>query len=472
MSYRDLREWIQKVDELGELRVVEGADWNLEIGALTVLASKGKEGSPALLFDRIKDYPKGYRLLVGFFESLRRSALTTNLPLDITREGFVSAWRKRLSDPPAIPPKTVSSGPVLENSFEGDAIDLWKFPVPFWHARDGGRYIGTGHVIITRDPEDGWVNMGTYRTQVLDRDRLAIWMSPGKHGRIHRTKYFDAGKPCPVVACFGVDPLLHMIASRQEPFGHSELDSVGGIKNAPVQVIRGDYTGLPIPAHAEIAVEAEFLPDEEAVEGPFSEWTGYYASGEKMQPVVRVKRLYHRNDPIITGNPEYRPTAFADQAYELLRAAYIRDQVEKAGVPDVTAVASYLRRFFTVIAIKQRYPGHARQAGVVASQCHGGAYLGRYVVVVDDDVDVYNIHEVLWAMCTRADPARATEVIRRAWSGPIDPAIPKEEKGFNSRMIIDACRPFEWREDFPPAAEVSPELRERVMRKWRDPLFT
>jgi UbiD family decarboxylase len=144
MAYKDVREWIQRVDEMGELKVIEGADWNLEIGALAVLASKHKENSPALLFDRIKDYPTGYRILVGFFESLKRSALTTNLPLDITREGFIQAWRERLAKPASVPPVTVSSGPIMENVFKDDEIDLFKFPVPFWHERDGGRYIGTG----------------------------------------------------------------------------------------------------------------------------------------------------------------------------------------------------------------------------------------------------------------------------------------------------------------------------------------
>jgi UbiD family decarboxylase len=104
MSYRDVREWIQKVDDMGELKVVEGADWNLEIGALSVLASKHKDNTPALLFDRIKDYPAGFRILVGFFESLRRSALTTNLPIDISREGFIQACRERLATSPSIPP--------------------------------------------------------------------------------------------------------------------------------------------------------------------------------------------------------------------------------------------------------------------------------------------------------------------------------------------------------------------------------
>ena len=164
MGYKDLREWIQQVDEMGELKVLEGVDWNLEIGTLTVLASKGKAGSPALLFDRIKGYPQGYRVLVGLFESLRRSALTTNLPTDISREGFIKSWRERLSHRPLIPPVTVKSGPILENVYEGKDIDMWKFPVPFWHEQDGGRYIGTADIIITRDPEGGsrWEPTGSW----------------------------------------------------------------------------------------------------------------------------------------------------------------------------------------------------------------------------------------------------------------------------------------------------------------------
>ncbi len=470
-AYKGVRGWLERAEEIGELKVLEGADWNLEIGTLTALASKGRADSPALLFDKIKDYPAGYRVLVGFFESLKRSAITTNLPVDISREEFIQSWRDRLANRPLIPPVTVNSGPIMENVFEGKDIDMLKFPAPFWHEQDGGRYIGTGHVIITRDPEEGWVNMGTYRTMVHNRDELAIWMSPGKHGRIHRQKHFDQGKPCPVVACFGIDPLLHMIASRPEPFGQCELDYVGGIKGEPIEVIQGKYTGLPIPAHAEIAIEGEILHNESKVEGPFGEWTGYYASGERVEPVVKVKRLYHRNDPILTGSPPFRPTGRSDQCNDLLRAAYIRDQVEKAGVPDVKEVASYYGRFLTAISIRQRYPGHARQAGLMASQVHGGAYLGRITVVVDDDIDASDINDVLWAVCTRADPVQAVEILRRCWSGPLDPAIPKDKKGVSSRMVIDACRPYEWMKDFAPTIEIPKEQREAAMKKWKMELF-
>src|SRR4026207_333237 len=142
MGYKDVREWIEQVERMGELKVIEGADWNLEIGALSVLASKHKENSPALLFDRIKDYPQGYRILVGFFESLKRSALTTNLPLDISRDGFIQAWRERLAKPEWAPPGTVASGPVGGNLFSGDYIELVFLALRCWDGDSLRRYIG------------------------------------------------------------------------------------------------------------------------------------------------------------------------------------------------------------------------------------------------------------------------------------------------------------------------------------------
>src|SRR5262244_3684482 len=142
---------------MGELKVIEGADWNLEIGALRARFQTQRKQSGSALRPHQRLSCR-LQVLVGFFESLRRLALTTNLPLDITRERFVQACRERLAKQPAIPPVKVSSGPVMENIYKGDDIDLFKFPVPFWQQRDGGRYIGTGHIVITRDPDEGWVN--------------------------------------------------------------------------------------------------------------------------------------------------------------------------------------------------------------------------------------------------------------------------------------------------------------------------
>jgi 4-hydroxy-3-polyprenylbenzoate decarboxylase len=120
----------------------------------------------------------------------------------------------------------------------------------------------------------------------------------------------------------------------------------------------------------------------------------------------------------------------------------------------------------TFVSIKQRYPGHAKQVGLLASQCLGAAYLGRYVIVVDEDIDIFNNDEVLWALATRSDPQESIDIVRRCWSGPLDPAIPLGKKGLNSRAIIEACRPYEWIDSFPRSVESSPETKERIMRKW------
>ena len=466
MPYTDLREWLEQVDAMGELRRIPGCDWNLEIGALAEVAGRGQDAS-ALLFDNIKDYPEGHRVLVGMVESLKRAALTTNLPIDITRNEFIAAWKERLNNPTLIPPEYVDESPLYENVFTGKDIDVLKLPVPKWH--DEGRRPLHRHRPRGHDPGPGR-GLGEHghlpHHGPREADRLAVYISPGKHGRIHRQKAFDRNKPLKVAISFGQDPLLFLLSSRQIPWGEQELDYAGGIKGAPVDVIRGEFTGLPIPAHAEIAIEGEIMPDETRDEGPFGEWPGYYASGSRQEPVVHVKSLMYRNNPILTGSPPFRPLPGADGCTSLIRAAFIWDSMEKAGVPDVTGVACYQNRFFTAVSIRQRYPGHAKQAAIIASQNHTGAYLGRYVVVVDDDIDVADLNDVLWAMCTRCNPADSIDILRRTWSGPLDPIIPRDQKGHNSRAIIDACRPYEWIKDFPPVSGASEELKEHVLEKY------
>ena len=152
---------------------------------------------------------------------------------------------------------------------------------------------------------------------------------------------------------------------------------------------------------------------------------------------------------------------------DFFRSALIWDQLEAAGVPDVRGVWACMSQFWTFVSIRQRYPGHARQAALVASQCLAGAYMSRFIVVFDDDINIFDINDVLWAIATRVDPEHSTEILRRCWSGPLDPIIPPERKGFNSKMIIDACRPFEWRDKFPHVGATDPSLYEEVGKKWR-----
>ena len=383
---------------------------------------------------------------------------------------FVQAWRQQVKKITPIPAKTVSTGPLFENVKEGKEINVFKFPVPRWHELDGGRYIGTDDLVITRDPEEDWVNVGTYRIMVHGPDRLGLHMSPGKHGRVHKDKYHARGKPLPIAVSFGHHPINFVFASTDVPNRVNEYDYAGGVLGSPLEVVKGPLTGLPIPADAEIAIEGEVAADDVLPEGPFGEWTGYYASNQPAVPVIQIKALYFRNDPILCGFPLLKPSAGDNIHFSLMRSSLVWNALDEAGVPDVKGVWCHpsCGRFLTVVSIKQRYPGHARQTGMIASQCRTGAYLGRYVIVVDDDVDITDSEEVLWVLSSRSDPAQSIEILRRAWSGPLDPRIPRDEVGHSSRAVIDATRPYEWRDKFPKVSGASRELKDKVANNWRD----
>ena len=465
----DLRTWLDEVDKLGQLTTVNDAHWNLELSTLTELINERSKTRPAILFDQIKEYPPGYRVAVNLLSSLQRLALTLGIDPKLGPFDFVQRWRQQVKKIQPIEPRKVKNAPLFENVQKGADIDLCKFPVPKWHELDGGRYIGTDDLVITRDPEEGWVNVGTYRIMIHGRDHMGLHMSPGKHGRVHRDKSHADGKPLPIAVSFGHHPINFLVASTDVPYRVNEYAYAGGITGHPHDIVEGPLTGLPIPADSEIAIEGEVAPNDFMPEGPFGEWTGYYASNQPAVPVIRVKAVYHRNDPILCGFPLLKPSSGDNLHFSLMLSALIWNALDEAGVPDVQAVWSHPSggRFMTVLAIKQRYPGHARQAALIASQCRSGAYLGRYVIVVDEDIDITNSEEVIWAISSRSEPVDSIQILRRCWSGPLDPRIPVGEKGFNSRAIIDATRPYEWRDKFPKSSGHSRELKDKVARDWQ-----
>ncbi|MFM2129793.1 MAG: hypothetical protein RL477_1339 [Pseudomonadota bacterium] len=469
--HNDLREFLERADRIGEVRHVRGASWDREMAGISEMFGKERpDNPPALLFDEIPGYDKGYRVVWGAGNSRNRVALTYGFPEPANVTDLVRAYRDRMrAGFRHIPPRTVKTGAVLENIDRDGAVNLDKFPTPRVHEVDGGRYIGTHDLVIMRDPDTGWINVGTYRVQIYDRNTVGLWISPGKHGRLIREKYFARGQPCPVAISVGTDPLLFITAGNEIDYGVDEFAYAGGHRGRPFDVVESELHGLPIPAHDEIVLEGEIMPDDVRAEGPFGEFTGYYASGEQMQPAVRVRRVYHRNDPIITTARPGRPPHDFIYAKSVSKAATIWDEMEKAGLHGITGVWSHEAggaRMFNVVAIKQMYPGHARQAGHLAFACHAGNYLGRWVVVVDDDIDPTNTFEVIWALSTRCDPATSIDVIGKAWSGPLDPMLPKGVVE-NSRAVIDACRPWSRRDSFPPVAEASKDVMAATYARWR-----
>jgi UbiD family decarboxylase len=467
--YKDLREYIAAVDRLGELRRVDGANWDLEIGAITEVAARATKPK-VVLFDNIKGYPKGFRVIVNAVCSAATTGLAFGLDPTLSGMDMIKAWKQKLGSYKPLKPLDVAHGPVTENVESGDRVDLLKFPTPRWHEHDGGRYIGTGCLVIMEDPDEKWTNVGTYRVCIHDRDTLGIWISPGKHGRLIREKYWSNGKGCPVVISFGQDPVLTKVGSWYEPWGVSELEIAGWLRDEPVQVARGKETGLPIPVASELAIEGFILPPqvESKQEGPFGEWTGYYASGTRSEPVVKVKTVMYRNDPIIFGSPP----GISGKSVPL-SAANVWLALEKAGVTDVQGVWEYTTRYITAISIKQKYGGHAKRAAMAMLGSTYG-YHRRFVIIVDDDIDPSDIDQVLWALATRCDPATAINVISEAWSTPLDPRITPEaraQRNFtNSVAVINACQPYHWKDQYAKTCYFPEEVRRKTYEKWKEVL--
>lgn len=475
MVIHDLRQWLQEVEQMGQLETIDGANWDEEIGCITDLILRERQEPPAVLYDNITGYPAGYRLLTLEDASPGRMGLTFGLPTTYSRSELLDVLIEKLpvweSSLNKFTPEVVQTGPVLENVHSRADLNLFKFPSPKWHNLDGGRYIGTGDAVITRDPETGDVNLGTYRMMIHDEKTTAFYVSPGHDGWIHREKFHARGEPCPVAISFGHHPLIFRVASIAVPSG-TEYQYAGAIRGEPIKVIQEEVTGLPIPADSEIVIAGWCPPDETRIEGPFGEWTGYYASRERPAPIINIERIYHRNDPIILGALTTRPPGNWGPVASLLQSARLHNDLVKMGVPDVKRVwtSEWGFQTFVVISIKQRYAGHAKQAAFAASQgSKVAAYHGRYVIVVDEDIDPTDIGQVIWALGTRSDPEKDIDIIRRAWSTPLDPMIRKpSDTFFNSRAIIDACRPYEWINEFPEVVQSDPDMVEKTRAKWKN----
>lgn len=470
----DLRDWLGAVEALGELRLIKGAHWNMEIGGISQINYRQRPNR-ALLFDEIKDYTPGYRVLTASMGSTRRMALTFRLSTDLDGRGLIEelrgkplAWEHAAQH---FPPRFVATGPVLEEVHEDGDVNLLEFPAPVWHEKDGGRYIGTGCAVITRDPDSDWVNLGAYRTMVLDERHVTVLIGIGKQGRMHYEKWWAREGRCPVAISLGHDPLLFALAGLEVPLGVGEYNYAGAVMGEPVDVIAGPRTGLPIPAGAEAVLEGWIYPDKQAKEGPFGEWTGYYTGGKRAStaPVLEVETVLHRKDPIVLGAPPGKPPHDYSYMKSVMKSAMIQDALVRAGLRGIRGVWAPEcggGRSLIVVSMKQGFCGHSRQVAAMAAMCPEASYMNRYVIVVDEDVDYMNLEEVVWALCTRVDPATDIEVMHKTQGSKVDPMRREPGPTYNSRALFDACRPFDWIDEFPPVTESSPEFMAEIMRKW------
>src|SRR3990170_91496 len=249
----DLRDFIDEWERKETLkRIKVEVDWNLEMSHVSKL-NEARGGGQALLFENVKGY-ENVSVLSSALTTEKRLAIALGMPDHYRLIQLAKEW-VNLTSKAKIPPVEISLGPILENVAEGDKVDLFSLPAPRFAPLDGGRYIGTAVSLVTRDPDTGWINLGTYRMQLIDKNRSAIQIHHGKHGDLMLDRYRELRRPMPAAAVIGGPPVLFLLASSTVPWGISEYDLAGAMLGAPVEVIKSGLTGLWIPARAEIVLE-------------------------------------------------------------------------------------------------------------------------------------------------------------------------------------------------------------------------
>jgi 4-hydroxy-3-polyprenylbenzoate decarboxylase len=470
----DLREYLDRIEQAGELkRITAEVDPIEEMSAIVYLAAR-EIGAPAFLFERVKGYDTPV-LWNMWGSSTNRLAAAMGVPMGLSPRDLILAVRYRLGR--KIAPVVVDSAKaaVFANTLSGDDVDVFRFPAPKHWPLDGGRYIGTCDAVITRDPERGHLNVGTYRMMIHDRNHVALYMSPGKDARLHMERWWAQGKPCEVIALWGVDPTTFLLSGITLPKTESELDYIGGLKGKPVDLLNGKFTGLQFPAGSEIVMEGVAYPNDLQREGPFGEFTGYYARPKDPSPRVEIKAIHFRNKPILTAAlmADYWPSNDSALQFAVIRAARIWNDLDKLGVPGIKGVYAHPAAAggfgMTIVSLEQRYAGHAQQVLALAAQCPGGAYFTKWIVAVDDDIDPTDINEVLWAMATRCNPADGIEILKNTWSTWLDPAQnPPEKRPYGSKALINACMDHRHLKDFSKRSRLRKETYEKIARRWKE----
>ncbi len=449
---------------LKRIRRTVDKDW--EIAAVTRVAFQSirSDERPALEFSNIKgfDIPLVVGVLGGS-PAIYAASLDTGID-DIPRK-----WRDARQNP--LPPRRVEGGPVKENILRGDEIDLERFPSPVWTVpHDPGPYITAG-CVATRDPETGRQNLGTYRCEVQGRRDLAIWINFTKDGRKQVELYRDSDAPAPVAVVIGTEPAIGHCSVTNLPYGLDELEVAGGLRGAPVEVVRCETHDLLVPATAEIVIEGWLRYDDLVHEGPFGEYTGYMGA-EANAFRMEITCLTHRDDPIYQAFLSQMPPSESSCIRQVGREAALKHHlVDVLGLPvtDVHLPESGAAAAIVVIAIRKDRAGQPRQA-ILGALAHDPS-LGKMTIVVDDDIDIRDPVMVNWALSFRMQPAHDTWIVPQLPSVQLDPsqaaqdvAQLDERRRLSSKLAIDATR----KHQFPPNSVPPREHLEKVRANWTD----
>lgn len=472
MPFKDLREFISRAEKAKEIqRIEEEVDWDLEAAAM--LRRSYEQHLPAPFFQKLKGYRAGYRMLGGVVASYKRAAIAMDLDPNISQKQITEEYLKRSKR--LIKPVMVSNGPCKENIHTDHQVDLFEFPVPRITPKDGGRYIGTFSLVISKDPDSDWVNWGMYRQAVHNKNTLGILAEPYTHlGMIYGKQYEPRNKTMEVAIAIGVEPISAWCGAIPVPYGVSEVDVAGGIRGEPVELVKCETVDLPVPASAEIVIEGEIKPGERMDEGPFGEYTGYVAGVREPRKVIHVKAITHRNDPILTISAPGLPLYEGHLTSSIARSAEILRDLTARGIP-VSGVSLPPEGvgLLAVVAVKSLYSNIAEQVAHAVWGSEAGK-LTPYLIVVNDDVDPFNMGEVIHALVSKCHPVRGITKQEHTTANPLWSFLDAHERRYKlgARALFDCTWPLDWAPSDVPA-RVSfreiypPEIQKQALAKWQ-----
>ena len=482
--YEDLRDFIQALEKAGELKRIKAeVDPNLEITEICDRTLK-KQG-PALLFEN----PKGYDVPVlgNLFGTPKRVAMAMGQDdvsslrdvgklLAFLKEPEPPAgWKDLLEKAPKfknalyLSPKEVKKPACQEVLIEGDDVDLGKLPIQTCWPGDAGPLI-TWPLVITRGPNKDRQNLGIYRMQVIGKNKVIMRWLAHRGGALDFREWQQA-HPCeafPVSVAIGADPATILATVTPVPDALSEYGFAGLLRGAKTEVAKSLGNDLQVPASAEFVLEGVIEAGELAEEGPFGDHTGYYNEVEKF-PVLTIQRITHRKDPIYhstyTGRPPDEPAILGVALNEVF-VPIIQKQFPE--IIDFYLPPEGCSYRMAVVSMKKQYPGHAKRVMMGVWSFLRQFMYTKFIIVTDDDVDVRNWEDVIWAMTTRMDPARDSVIIENTPIDYLDFASPVA--GLGSKMGLDATNkwPEETQRQWGSTITMSDEVKQRVDELWKE----
>lgn len=424
MPFNDLREFLRFLEEKGQLlRTKKAVDLKFEISAY--IRKTSDEQGPALLFENVNN--SNMPVLGGVFATRERAFLA----LETTADQYVHKFQNALDN--LLLPKRVTRAPCQEVVRTGRDVDLAQLPIPIFSERDPAPFITLG-LCISRDPKTGGKNTSIYRLQVKGRNRLGIM---AQHLVRQLMEAESIAKSFPVAIAIGTDPVIPLATQWMAPYGMDELELAGALRGEPVEVVKAQTVDLDVPASAEIIIEGTIMPNVREQEGPFGEVSGYYTPANA-KPVIDVSAITHRKDPIYQAALTGMPTTENHILKQLPLEATFYWNLKKdfPGVKAVHFPAAGTVGMISVIAMKQAYECEARN--LIATMM--GSRRNKITIVVDEDIDIFNMEKVLWAIATRTQADEDVVIFPRVVATAMDPSVRKLRVG--SALGIDATKPF------------------------------